>query len=468
MTAQLVNFGRREIYTDYTEITAANVVEVLYKAILVHNENKFDSDYLFRYGKGYQPILYRTKDVRPEICNKIVVNRANEIVRFKTGYLMGEPVQYVNRGEDTGASESIKLLNRFMFTEGKAAKDNELAEWFTTCGVAYRMVLPSSSNDPDESPFDIYTLDPRYAFVVKHSGLGHKVLMGVKYVITETMGTIYSVYTDREYFEIVDGQIRKHATHILGGVPIVEYVSNNFRQGEFECVLSMLDAINEVASNRVDGIEQFIQALMMFKGVDVEAEDFEKMRQLGGIKVPTEGDVKYLVQELNQTETQTLVDDMYQTVLTICGMPNRNGGKSTSDTGTAVIYRDGWSAAEARAKDTETLFKQSETEFLRLVLRISNAMRHLNLKVADVEIRFTRRNYENIQGKAQVLTTMLSNDKIHPRLAFEHCGLFVDPEVAFSMSEEYRKEQEERLVKELTDTSQDDATQSEEKGDKSV
>ena len=159
---------------------------------------------------------------------------------------------------------------------------------------------------------------------------------------------------------------------------------------------------------------------------------------------------------------------MYQTVLTICGMPNRNGGTSTSDTGTAVIYRDGWSAAEARAKDTETLFKQSETEFLRLVLRISNAMRHLNLKVADVEIRFTRRNYENIQGKAQVLTTMLSNDKIHPRLAFEHCGLFVDPEVAFSMSEEYRKEQEERLVKELTDTSQDNATQSEGKGDESV
>lgn len=451
--ADLFNFGRRRIYTDYGEITAANVVEVLYKALLIHNENRDDSNYLYRYGKGYQPVMNRVKDVRPEICNKIIVNRANEIVRFKTGYLMGEPVQYVNRGEDSAASESIKQLNRFMFVEGKSAKDNELAEWFTTCGVAYRMVLPNSSDDEDESPFNIYTLDPRRTFVVRYSGLGNKVLMGVTYVITQTRGTIYSVYTDREYFEIVDGKITTHATHLLGGVPIIEYISNNFRQGEFECVLSMLNAINEVASNRVDGIEQFVQALMMFKGVDVEAEDFEKIRQLGGIKVPENGDVKYLVQELNQTETQTLVDDMYQTVLTICGMPNRNGGTSTSDTGTAVIYRDGWSAAEARAKDTETLFKQSEKEFLRVVLRISNAMRHLNLRLSDVEIRFTRRNYENIQGKAQVLTTMLSNDKIHPKLAFEHCGLFVDPEVAYSMSEEYRKEQEAQAMTELVDTS---------------
>lgn len=39
-------------------------------------------------------------------------------------------------------------------------------------------------------------------------------------------------------------------------------------------------------------------------------------------------------------------------------MPNRNGNASTSDTGSAVIMRDGWSDAEARAKDSEN----AETE----------------------------------------------------------------------------------------------------------
>lgn len=82
------------------------------------------------------------------------------------------------------------------------------------------------------------------------------------------------------------------------------------------------------------------------------------------------GEIKYLVEELNQGQTQVVVDNLYDAVLTIVGMPNRNGGLSTSDTGSAVIMRDGWSAAEARAKDSETTFKKSEREFLRLVLKL--------------------------------------------------------------------------------------------------
>ena len=39
---------------------------------------------------------------------------------------------------------------------------------------------------------------------------------------------------------------------------------------------------------------------------------------------------------------------------------------------------------------------------------------------------------------------MLKNTKIHPRLAFEHCGLFVDSDLAYTMSAEYVKEQEQK------------------------
>lgn len=122
--------------------------------------------------------------------------------------------------------------------------------------------------------------------------------------------------------------------------------------------------------------------------------------------------------------------------------------------------RDGWSAAEARAKDTELMFKQSEKKFLRIVIRIANTLRDMSLKLSDIEIRFTRRNYENIQEKAQVLISLLSSDKVHPRLAFEHSGLFVDPEVAYTMSKEYAEERKAELEKELAEdnmnTSEDD------------
>lgn len=455
-------YGRRIIYSDYDEITADNVLEVLDRAMTVHAMNRADIQYLFDYYKGKQPILDRTKEYRPEICNKVVENRANEIVSFKVGYLMGEPVQYVSRGKDSdGYSEAINTLNDFVFAEDKAAKDKELADWFTICGTAYRMILPDPTGEEDESPFEIYTLDPRNAFVVYHSGLGNKPLMGVKYIIREDSSVIYSIYTVRYYFEVVQpGTLNKDSNynpraiaksegHILGGIPIIEYPANSARLGAFEIVLPLLDAINNVSSNRLDGVEQFIQSLLILKGVDIDSEEYKALRENGGLKVPVEGDASYLTQELNQTQTQTLVDYMYQTVLTICGMPNRNGGSSTSDTGSAVIMRDGWSAAEARAKDTELMFKMSEKQFLRLAIQIANTLRDMDLKLSAIEIRFTRRNYENIQEKSQVLTTMLSNDKIHPRLAFEHSGLFVDPELAYTVSMEYAEERKKEAQKEL-------------------
>ena len=78
-------FGRKVIYTDVEHVTRGNVVDVLQKAMPIHQMNRADIEYLYRYYKGDQPILGRVKDVRPEINNKIVVNRANEIVSFKVG-----------------------------------------------------------------------------------------------------------------------------------------------------------------------------------------------------------------------------------------------------------------------------------------------------------------------------------------------------------------------------------------------
>lgn len=444
-------FGRRTLYTDIAEITRENVVGVIDSVMSDHLINKWDIEYLYNYYKGEQPILSRVKNIRPEINNIIVENRANEIVSFKEGYLMGEPLQYVNRTGASEATEAVNILNEYMFAEDKSPKDKELANWFFISGTAYRMILPDKMAGEllDDAPFEIYTLDPRETFIVYHNGLGNKPVMGVKYIVRDDQVTVYSVYTKNRYYEIADRKIIKDEPHALGDIPIIEYPANMAKLGAFEIVITILDAINSISSNRLDAIEQFVQSLLVLKGVDIDGEEFKRLREMGGLLVPQEGDVLYLTQELNQSETQTLVDYMYQTVLTICGMPNRNGGLSTSDTGSAVIMRDGWSAAEARAKDTELMFKKSEKQFLKLALRISNQLRNLKLKLSDIEIRFTRRNYENILEKTQVLATLLANDKIHPQLAFEHSGLFIDSEMAYTKSMEYYEQVKGELEREL-------------------
>lgn len=456
-----VLYGRRNIVTDTTEITRDNVVKELDKAMNTHVLNRDEIVYLWNYYRGRQPILQRKKDIRPEICNKIVENRANEIVSFKVGYLCGEPIQYIGRNADDSISEGISQLNEMMFSLGKSTQDKEVVEWQMICGIAYRLVLPDDAPDEDEAPFEMFTLDPRDTFIVKSNEVGNKPLMGVKYSTDEFGQNTFSVYTKDWFYKIKDGAIIYEKAHPLGMIPIFEYPANNSRQGAFEIVLPLLDELNNIASNRMDGIEQFIQSFIKFINCDIDEETFKALKEMGAIKVKSvdgsTADVDIVSTELSQTQTQVTKDDVYQAILTICGMPNRNGGSSTSDTGAAVLMRDGWTLAEARAKDSELMFKRSEKEVLKLILRIckdtTGVPPELNsLRLKDIALQFTRRNYEAIQSKAQVLVSMLQQTKIHPRLAFESSGLFVDPERAYAISMEYSEEQAKKALEMMQKT----------------
>ena len=93
------------------------------------------------------------------------------------------------------------------------------------------------------------------------------------------------------------------------------------------------------------------------------------------------------------------------------------------------------------------MFKQSEQKVLKLILRIcrdtATVPAEVNaLRLKDIALQFTRRNYENVQSKSQVLVSMLQQTKIHPRLAFTSCGLFSDPEQAYAESMIYHEEQQ--------------------------
>ena len=444
--------GRRVIKSSVSAITENNVQDVLLRALETHALNRSEIDYLWKYYKGDQPIRHRVKETRPEICNKIVENRANEIVSFKVGYLCGEPIQYVSRNGGEEVVNAITRLNEFMFAEDKSAQDQELVEWQMICGTAFRLVLPDEPGEEDEAPFEMYTLDPRDTFVVYSNEIGNKPLMAVKYCTDEDSITRYSIYTENYYYLIEDGLINREKSkpHALGMIPIFEYPANNARLGAFEIVLPLLDAINNIDSNRLDGIEQIIQAFIKFINCDITKEEYEEFLKLGAIKVKSvdgqTADVGVVTSELNQTQSQTLKEDIYSAILTICGMPNRNGGSSTSDTGSAVLLRDGWSDAEARAKDSENVFKRSEKKMLKLVLKICRELSDLNLYLKDIDMKFTRRNYEAIQSKSQVLISMLQEPKIHPQLAFQHSGLFSDSESAYTMSMKYYEEQQQKVA----------------------
>lgn len=431
---------------------------MLQKTMPVHLKNSAECDHLYDVYRGKQAVLGRVKASRPEINNKLIVNHANEIVSFKTSYLLSEPIVYVSRGAEA-SPEKVNALNEMMYLANKAARDKEIADDFAVCGVALRMVLPNVDADVrDEAPFSIYTLNPRYGYVVYSSALGEKPLCAVRYVADDirvhgqSEELVFSVYTDKEYFEIRNNRVVSKKPHALGMVPVFEYVNSNSRLGAFEPVETLLDAINALASNRVDATEQAVQALTVFYNCDISSEDFEKLRSQCALKIKsvegTQSKVDVLSMDFNQADQQVLMDALYDEILRITGMPSQAmGNTSDSSNNGAVIVRNGWYNAEARAKDTELLWRESEDNFLRLVLKICRDSGKLDMRLSEVTPKFTRRNYEDLQVRSQVLTTMLSNPKIAPRLAFAHCGMFIDAEEAYSESMKWFEESKEEMLR---------------------
>ena len=445
--------GRKVIYTSTKDITRDNIATVMTNAMEIHQCNALACNALYKYYKGDQPIWNKTNDTRQDINNIIVENRANEIVSFKTGYLMGEPIQYVSRNSTKKQVNLVNKLNTYMNYDSKASKDKELAEWFYICGTAYRMILP---NDPtSETPFSTYVLNPATTFVVYSNDIKREPVLACVISKTTDIPSVvtYNVYT-KDWYYLLDEtyEVMEYIPHYMKRIPIIEYPANNARLGSFEIVITILDAINRLQSDRLDAVDMFVQALLVIKNAQLEeGETIESIKKKGGLFLPKDAEISYLTQSLDQHQTQTLADNMYQSVLTICGMPNRNGGSSTSDTGTAVVLRDGWSAAEARAKDQELMFKLSERQLLEIAGDIMSAYNGEKLEVKDIDIRFTRRNYENISEKSTVLTTLLANNKIHPKLAFEHCGMFADSDLAYTISQEYYDKQVANQVADLQD-----------------
>lgn len=447
-------YGRRQIFTNKPEITADNVVEVLESALAVDSRNVQEIDYLYGVYRGIQDIRNKTKVTRPEINNKITVNLANYIVTFKDAYLLSSPVQYIAATGEDSISEAVNKLNSFMYEEDKESKDKRLVNWMHICGVAPRMVLPNPDYDEDSSPALLYSLDPREAFVIYYSGLGKRPMAGVLKQYDEDGEQIYYVYVKDGMYTIRKNKVTDFSVYDYGRVPIVEYVNNAARIGAFEVVLPPMNAVNTLESNRIDNVVDFVNAYDVFKNCEIDQKTYSELTAGGqAIMIRStmglDASVTRITSELNQTGIQTNIDDLLAYIDVICGLPNRNGGSSTSDTGTATIYRDGWADAESRADDTEKLFVESEKEVLKLVLKIFREKAEIDLNLRQVRVKFTRKNLTNIQSKSQVLCELLNNPKVHPKTAYRVSAVSPDIEEDYRMGMEWYEEQETKMATEL-------------------
>lgn len=452
-------FGRKTIYTSAEVIDESNVIEEVNAAMGIHVENLLAEEYLYWYRRGVAPILHRTKTVRPEINNKIREGsgHADEIVTFKDGYFLTQPASYISRKE--GAQEKVDQLNEYLYLSGKHDADNEVVDWFHTVGKGALFVR---STDDDEKPVEVFALDPRSAFVVYSMKPDREPIMACYTVVVGDEIKI-DVFTEDRIFRVsgsVSGRLvtpdpNYTATAVsidsveanpLGEIPIIEYQYNATGTSCFELAIDLLDALDNLASNRIDGVEQFVQSLLVFYNCQLPEEDGEtvtvrEIRDSGALFLKSFGenkaDLKEISSQLDQTQTQVLVNYVYGQIQRICAVPLVSEHGTTYDTtGAAVLANAGWYQASTAAATTEDLFKKSNRRFDRLFTKILRKKGLLDIKVSDFELNFIRNDTSGAQSKAQTLQTLLGAG-IAPELAFAKSGISDDPVSDVLMSKPY-------------------------------
>lgn len=440
------DFGRRVLYTDAKTIDASNIVDELQKVRSDFQFNQAAIKYLDKYYRGDQPALYRHKKIREDINNKIVENHAYELVESKTADLYGEPIQYVISSDNTDSEKAEQLVkvNRYMKSEDKAALDIERGRWASICGTSYYFVGEKNRMpiEFDEAPFYITVENPIFTGIVYYRDDKTPAFSFQQCKVNEI--ETYRCYTAELYVEIQDGKIVTITKNGNKMIPIIEYPNNDRRLSDIEITITLTDELNKMQSDRMNGIEQFIQAFILFKNAEIDTETFKKMAVEGALSISDTADnrtadAKMLTSELSQDGTQIAKDDVYQNFLIIQGKPGRQEN-SGGDTGQAVALRNGYYDEDKRAELRIPIFQKSERMMLRVVLNKLRVKEKFTLRISDIDIRPKRSKLENMMVKAQVLQ-ILHQIGIDDAIAIKTINLFSDTQDVITKSKDRMEEQ---------------------------
>lgn len=201
--------------------------------------------------------------------NRLVHDLPGYIVAMSSGYLVGEPVSYT---APEGQEAAWALVTDALKAACSDSVDAELAVDAAVYGKGVELCYADEQAQPRTAQ-----LDPRSAFVVYDDTVEHSPLFGVVVRpktnrMLERVGEHVTVYTDAQ---IIHHQRIGRETpqetgrerHFFGRVPMVEYWNNAREKGDFESVMTLIDAYDVLESDRVNDKQQFTDAIMVLKGV---------------------------------------------------------------------------------------------------------------------------------------------------------------------------------------------------------
>lgn len=333
---------------------------ILTKLIQKHEQECERYRKLHNYYIGEHKIKSRAKQSKGAANNRIVCNHAKYITDMTQSYLTGNPVTYAaSDGYD------IEALKNAYLEQDIPSLDSELVKNMSIYGRAYELIYANEESKPRS-----VILNPANTFVCYSQSAAEKRLFGVYYYKRYNLdgyctGTVCRVYDDSNiytYTGLSDSYsgltLHDTAPHYFFDVPIIEYRNNTETQGDFEQLISAIDAYNTLQSDRVNDKEQFVNSILFLTNCDIDG-DQAKQLMIERILMGGEGaTAQYLSKALNEADTKVLRDDIKDDIHRLSHVPDLSDESFGNNlSGVAIKYK--LLGFEQHVKDKERNFTRS-------------------------------------------------------------------------------------------------------------
>ena len=299
---------------------------------------------LERYYRGDHDIFHRTAE-QDEV--RVGVNYAKYVVDIALGYYLGQGVKYDPNPKAwrQGGERTLDLtpLLRCYDAQHIARTDREIGRTMGVMGECLELCYASSEADPRPRSA---VIDPRCGILVCDSSVEHHKLFALIWDRRETPSgegyyavTCCTPYTVREYrSDTLDAAafvpMGEAVPHYFGAVPVIAYENDPLRQGDFEQIISLIDAYDELMSSRLTDKRKFVDALLVFYGMTLAPGEEDKLAQQRFIDgAPLDARAEYIQKTFDEAGVQVLanalVEEMHKQTLTVDLSDERFSGNSS-------------------------------------------------------------------------------------------------------------------------------------------
>ena len=389
----------------YTLPANTKITNTILNDVINYNE-KYVERYkmLENYYLGKHRILTRTKEERLK-NNKVMINHAKYITDTNVGYLLGNPVDYqVSNGYD------IQPLLDAYKKQTINDLDSEIAKDVSIFGIQYEYVYANKESEPKSCE-----IDNKNAIIVYDDTVEHNKLFGLIYRPIKK-GNEFKyweiIYCDKEVIRTYKSysrslnQIGDDQPHKFGDVPMIAYKNNPEFLGDFETVISLIDAYNLLQSDRVNDKEQLVDAILCLYGMDFDNEQADMLKESRMLaNIPVDGRVEYLVKTLQEGDVDVLRQNIENDIHKISMVPNMSDQNFVGNSsGVAIRYK--LLAFEQNVKNKERYMEKGLMERFKLYNNHLIAISKMSeVPVEEVDAVFTR----NLPSNDYEISQMINN-----------------------------------------------------------